>query len=80
MDKILCQQSLPYALEIVKTELISRQHNDPPAGYFEIDKIQELITQKYYWPIFYRNVETYVTSYNVCLALKSIKHKLYGNL
>ena len=66
--------------EIIKTKLISRHHDNPLAGYFGIDKTQELIAQKYYWPTVCRDVETYVTGYHVCLASKAVKHKLYGNL
>ncbi len=66
--------------EIVKTKLISRHHDDPLASHFRIDKTQELITRKYYWPTLRRDVEAYVTGCNVCLALKSVKHKLYSDL
>lgn len=31
--------------EIVKTELISKHHDDPLAGHFGINKTQELISQ-----------------------------------
>ncbi len=67
-------------LEIVRTELISRHYNDPLAGHFRIDKTWELIAQKYYWPTFRRDVETYVIGCDVCLALKAVRHKLYGDL
>ncbi len=66
--------------EIVRTELISKYHDDPLAGHFGIDKRRELIARKYYWPILRRNVEAYVTSCDVCLALKAVRHKPYGDL
>ncbi len=80
MDEILCYQGLLYVPEVVKTELISRQHNDPLAGHFKIDKTRELIAQKYYWPTLHRDDEAYMIGCDVCLALKSVKHKPYGNL
>ncbi len=67
-------------LEIVKTELISRHHDESLAGHFGINKIRELIVWKYYWPTLCRNIEVYVTGYNVCLALKAVRHKPYSNL
>ena len=47
-DRILHHPGLPYVPEIIRTELISRHHNDPLASYFGIEKIQELVTRKYY--------------------------------
>ncbi len=66
--------------EIVKTELISRHHDDPLAGHFEINKTRELIAGKYCWPTLHRNVEAYITGCNICLALKAVRYKLYGDL
>ena len=37
-NRILYHQSLSYVPEIIRTELISRHHNDPLAGYFGIEK------------------------------------------
>ncbi len=66
--------------EIVRTELISRHHDDLLAGHFGIDKTQELIAQKYYWPTLHRDVEAYVICCDVCLASKSVRHKPYDDL
>ncbi len=79
-DGILCHQSLPYMPEIIKTELISRHHDDLLAGYFGINKTQELIAQKYYWLTLCHDVEVYVTGCDICLALKAVKYKPYGDL
>ena len=48
IDRILHHQGLPYVPEIIRTELISRHHNDPLAGHFGIEKTRELIAQKYF--------------------------------
>lgn len=48
IKRILSYKGLSYILKIVKTELISRYHNNLLVGYFRINKIQELIDQKYY--------------------------------
>ncbi len=77
---MLHHQGLPYVPEIVKSELISRHHDDPLAGHFGIDKTRELIARKYYWPTFSRNVEAYMTGCDVCFTLKAVKHKSYDDL
>ena len=60
--------------------MISQYHNNPLAGHFRIEKTRELVVQKYYWPTLKVNVETYVKGCNICLASKSVRHKLYGDL
>lgn len=35
---VLCYQNLPYMSKIVKTELITKHHDDPLVVYFEINK------------------------------------------
>ena len=80
IDGILHHQGLPYVSEIIRTELISRYHDNPLASHFGIEKIHELIARKYYWPIFHRDVENYVKGYDVYLALKAVRHKPYDNL
>ncbi len=77
---MLHYQGLPYLPKIVKTKLISTHYDDPPAGYFGIDKTRELIAQKYYRPILYRDIEACGIGCDICLALKAVKHKPYSNL
>lgn len=77
---MLLHQGLSYISEVIQTQLISRHHNDPLAGHFEIDKIQELITRKYYWPTLPRNVESYVKGCDIYLASKSVRYKPYSDL
>ncbi len=66
--------------EIVRIELISRHHDDPLAGYFRINKTQDLIARKYYWLTLYRNIKAYLTGCDVCLAFKSVKYKPHDEL
>ena len=80
IDGVLHYQGLPYVPEIIQTELISRHHDDPLAGHFGIEKTQELLSRKYYWPTLRRDVEDYVRGCNVCLASKVVRHKPYGDL
>ncbi len=77
---MLHYQGLPYIRKVFHSELISRHHDDPLAGHFDIEKTWELIARKYYWLTLRRNVEAYIKSCNVCLASKAVHHKSYGDL
>ena len=79
-DRILHHQALPYVPEIIKTELISRHHDDPPAGHFGIEKTQELVARKYYWETLHYDVEVYVRGCDICLTSKAVRYKPYRNL
>ena len=72
IDGVLYHQGLPYVPEIIRTELISRHHDDPLAGHFGIEKTRELLSRKYYWPTLRRDVEDYVRGCDVCLASKAV--------
>lgn len=80
VDRIIYQQSLFYILEVIRIKLISRYQNNPLAGYFTINKIRKIITQKYHWLNFCYNVKAYVTGCDICLTSKTVKHRLHGNL
>lgn len=48
LGRILHHQGLPYVLEIIRAELITRHHNNILIGYFGIEKSQKPIAKKYY--------------------------------
>ncbi len=48
--QVLHYQGLPYIPKVIRSELISRYHDDPLAGHFSIEKTRELIARKYYRP------------------------------
>ena len=77
---MLQYQGLPYVLEIIRSEVISRHHDDLLAGHFGIDKTRELVGRKYYWPSLRKDVEDYVRGCDICLASKAVRHKPYGDL
>ncbi len=79
-DGVLHHQRLPYVPEVIRTEIISRHHDDPLEVHFGIDKTRELIAQKYYWPSLRTDVEAYVKASDICLASKAVRHKFYWNL
>ena len=80
IKSVLHHQGLPYVPEIIRTELISRHHDDPLAGHFGIEKTRELVARKYYWPTLRHDVDDYVKGCDVCLASKAVRHKPYGDL
>ena len=80
IDGVLHHQGLPYVPEIIRTELISRHHDDPLAGHFGIEKTRELVARKYYWLTLRHDVDDDVKGCNVCLASKTVRHKPYGDL
>ena len=80
VDGVLHHQGLPFVPEAIRTELISRHHNNLLARHFGIDKTRELIGRKYYWSSLKKDVESYVRGCDVCLASKAIRHKPYGDL
>ncbi len=77
---MLYYQGFPYVPKIIRSELISRYHNNPLVGHFGIKKTQELIARKYYWPPLRQDVEAYVKGCDVCLTSKEVYHKPYGDL
>ena len=54
--------------------------NHSLAGDFGIEKTRELIAKKYYWLMLQQDVKAYVKSCDICLALKAIYYKPYGDL
>ena len=79
-DGVFQYQGLPYVPEIIRTELISRHHDDSLARHFGIEKTRELIARKYYWASLRRDIKDYVKECDVCLASKAVRHKPYGDL
>ncbi len=80
IEQVLYYQGLPYVPKVIRSELISKHNNNPLAGHFSIEKTRKLIARKYYWPMLQQNVKAYITGYDICLALKAVYHKPYGDL
>ena len=80
LDGVLYHQGLPFVPEAIRTEIISRHHDDPLAGHFGIDKTKDLVGRKYYWPSLQKDIEAYVKGCGVCLGSKAVRHKPYGDL
>ena len=56
VEGVFQYQGLPYVPKIIRSKVISRHHNDHLTGHFGIDKIRELVGQKYYWPSLKKDV------------------------
>ncbi len=80
IEQVLHYQGLPYFPKVIRSELISRHHDDSLAGHFGIEKSRKLIAKMYYWLTLRQDVETYVKGCDVCLTSKAICHKPYGDL
>ena len=80
VEGVLQYQGLPYVLEIIRSEVINRHHDDPLVGHFSIDKTRELVGWKYYWSSLRKDINNYVRGCDVCLTSKAIRHKPFGDL
>ncbi len=80
IEHVFYYLGLPYIPKVIRSELISRHHNNPFVGHFGIRKTWELIARKYNWPMLRQDIEAYVKGCDICLASKTVCHKLYGNL
>ncbi len=50
IKQVLHYKDLPYVPKVIRSELISRYHNDSLASHFGIKKTRELIARKSYLP------------------------------
>ena len=80
VNRVLHHLELPFVPKIIQTEFISRKYNDSLIGHFDIDKTKEFIGRKYYWPSLRKNVEAYIKGCDICLTLKMVRYKPYGDL
>ncbi len=80
IEQILYYQDLPYVPKVIRSELISRHHDNLFVVYFNIEKTRELIARKYYWLTLQQDVKAYFKGCDVCLASKTVHHKPYRNL
>ena len=72
IDRVLRYQRLPFVPEIIQTELIGQYHNNFLVDYFDINKTRKLISRKYYWRSFRKDVQAYVQDCNIYSAFKAV--------
>lgn len=80
IEQMLNYQGHTYVPKVISLELINKHHDNTFIGQFKVEKTWELIARKYYWAMLWRDVQTYVQSCNVCLALKAVEYKSYRDL
>ena len=80
IDKVLYYQELFFLPKIIWTKLISKHHNNPLVGQFDINKTRKSTGRKHYWPSYRKYVKVYVKDCDIYLALKTVKYKPYSNL
>lgn len=49
------------------------------ANYFNIDKIKNFFTCKWYWASIRKDLEDHAQGYNICLLFEKVKYKPYGD-
>ena len=80
INRVLYYQDLLFLPNVIWIKLINRHHNNSLIGHFGIKKTCKLLAQKYYLPTLCYDIEAHVKGYDVCLALKLLRYKRYGNL
>ena len=60
--------------------MINHHHNDLLIRHFGINKTQELLGWKYYWPSLRKDIKSYVKGCDICLTSKAAGYKPYNNL
>ena len=54
-----------------REELLMRNHDDPLAGHFGIDRTQDLISRKYFWRSMPKDIKEYIDSCDICQRTKA---------
>lgn len=72
IKRVLHHKDFLYLVEILKTKVTNRYHNDTLVVNMGIDKTQKLITQKYHWLLLRHNDKIYIKACNIRLAFKDI--------
>ena len=80
IDGVLHYQGLFVIPEAIRIELIRRYHDNSLVEHFDINKTNDLVGRKYYWPSLRKDIEAYVKGCDLCLGSKTVRHKPYRDL
>ncbi len=69
-----------YIPRILRVDLLEKNHDDPLAGHFGVEKTLELLSRKYYWPKMRADIGKYVQSCDICMSIKAQRRKPYGSM
>ena len=64
----------------VRAKLLKLHHNDVLVRHFSVERMLELLTQKYYWINMHADVKEYVALYDICQRVKVSQHHLYSEI
>lgn len=64
----------------IKLEILRQFHDSPSAGHFGVKRTLELVSRNYFWPRMFRYIEQYVSTCDLCLRNKAVRHKPFGKL
>ena len=76
---VLHYDGKPYIPETLRANLLEKNHDDPLARHFGVEKTLELLTRKYYWPKMRADIKKYIQGCNICISCKAKRHKPYGS-
>ncbi len=79
-EGVLHYDGKSYIPKTHQTDLLEKNHDDPLAGHFGVEKTLELLIRKYYWLKMRADVEKYVQGCDICMSSKVQRHKPYGSL
>ena len=71
VEGVLHYDGKPYIPEALRTDLLERNHDDPLAGHFGVERTLELLSRKYYWPKMRADIEKYVQGCDICMSSKA---------
>ena len=79
LKEVLHYKGRLYLPEIIRTEIMNKNHNNPLVGHYGVEKTKELVVQKYYWLTLQADIETYLKGCDLCISSKAIGHKFYSD-
>ena len=66
--------------EVVREEIVSKNHDDSLIEHFDVEKTLKLIQRKYFWLDCAKQTIAYVQTCDVCQRIKASRHKSYDEL
>jgi hypothetical protein len=80
-NNILCKENKWYiSLDLLRIELLKRNHDDLNARHFDVLRTIELIKKKYYWSRMTFDIKQYIDVCIRCHQIKASRHKFYEKL
>ena len=55
-------------------------YDDVLAGHFGVKKTTELMSCKFFWDGMTKDIKKYISLYNICQQVKTLRHRPYGKM